>query len=137
MGLVEIMKTFKLEKFCDFFHDGNITNIGFEPTEININMKSAFIDQDEFEEKIPLNKDSCLEGVLKISVPKKIIENGIDITDISKKTYDHGNIFDLEIKKNTLSLSVEWIDFTDESFVDKGFSTYEVIFKSYEWIPRK
>ena len=74
-------------------------------------MESAEMDKEDLTDDILLSNDDSIKGKLYINGIHSITINKEPFVGILKKTYDHGSIFELSIKKKSIELCVEWVDF--------------------------
>jgi hypothetical protein len=98
--------------------------------EIVLSMESAEIDEEEIKDYIApskvdiiLSKDDRIRGKLHIAEVKNIKINDKAFSGILKKMYDYAGIFDFEIKKNTVELSIKWGTYS----FDPNFNEFSVI----------
>lgn len=100
-----------ISKYQEFFHDGSIIDISHHKNNIILFIESAEMDEGDITNNIPLSKDDSLKGKLHINGIHSIIINKQPFVGTLKKTYDHGSIFELSIKKKSIEICVEWVDF--------------------------
>lgn len=100
-----------ISKFSGYFHDGTIHKIVHKKNEVTIYIESAqILPEWEWDRKnLPISKRDTISGKLHLVEIKKIKENDQPFNDILKITYDVGDLFDLEIKKNHVNLLVTWL----------------------------
>lgn len=103
-----------ISKYTSFFHDGSIMNIEHLGSNLIFTMGSAEMHEEDLQDNIALSKGDpfkCLRGKLHIEEIRKILLDDIPLSRILKKEYDDGDIFRLEIKKNSVEICVIWEDF--------------------------
>ncbi|MFZ4772728.1 MAG: hypothetical protein ACOYK9_01905 [Chlamydiia bacterium] len=112
------------KKYVDYFHDGDLNDIQIDNQDIRLSIESARLDQDEFETGFNLNEDDRIQGILhlknisEILVNKKIPEKPLQVIS------ECGDIFDLKLSDNKVTLVVEWTKFRDKTF--EKFMVYEI-----------
>lgn len=118
--------------YTDFFHDGSVIDIKNVGDKIEIFMKSAEIDREELMGEIALSKEDRIIGKLHIEGIESININKKDFLQKLTKKYDLGKIFDFEIKKNLVELSIDWVDFPPKPQVNE-FSNIKIKAKKIYW----
>ncbi|MBI2742620.1 MAG: hypothetical protein HYX48_01735 [Chlamydiales bacterium] len=100
-----------ISKYAAFFHDGSIMDVQHQGDKIEFFMASAEMAEEDLEDDIALSRDEsiqgklCLEGIISVAIGDKPFKGTV------KKAYDNGRIFDFEVTKSTVELSVEWVNF--------------------------
>lgn len=121
-----------ISKYTAFFHDGSIINIQHFEDEIVFSMASAEMDEEDIGEDIILSKDDSIHGKLHIKRIRNIkVNKELFLGDI-QMNYDYGKIFDLEIKQNSVELSIDWVNFPPKPQVNE-FSVIHIEAEKVWW----
>src|SRR3972149_3210149 len=121
-----------ISKYSAFFHDGSIMDIRHTKDKIEFSMASAEMDREDVGDDIHLSKDDSIQGKLHIEGVKNIKINKKTFRGVIKKIYDNGRIFDFEIKKNGVEISIDWVNFPPKNEVDE-FTVIEIEAKKIWW----
>ncbi len=100
-----------ISEYTAFFHDGSLMEIEHKNNKIVLTMSSAEMDEEDLKEPIELSIDDCIVGKLHIEGVKIIKIGGNLLKEPLKKEYDDGHIFDFEINGNTVTLSIQWVNY--------------------------
>lgn len=73
-------------------------------------MESTEMDEEDIVDDIVLSNDDSIKGKLYIIGIHSITINKKPFVGTLKKTYDHGSIFELAIKKKSIEICIEWVD---------------------------
>lgn len=129
------MNAIDFSKYTGYFHDGSILSIDHKDHTIVFSMTSAEMDEEDLQDNIHLSKDDpfkCLRGKLHIEGIKEILINNVPLSGILKKEYDDGDIFKLEIKKNSVELCIIWEDFPPKP-TRNNFSVIKIDAEKIYW----
>lgn len=121
-----------ISKYTAFFHDGSIFDIQHVKDKIEFSMASAEMDEEDVEDDIALSQDDQIQGKLYIEGIKNIKINDKLFLGVLKKIYDNGRIFDFEITKNSVELSIDWVNFPPKSEANE-FSVIEIEAEKIYW----
>jgi hypothetical protein len=121
-----------IKKYTSFFHDGSVLDIQHVNDKMILSMESAEMDKDDIKDDITLSKDDRIRGKLHIEKIKRIKLNKKLFLGTIKKTYDDGGIFDFEIKKNSVELSIDWVNFPPKTEVN-DFSVIKIEAEKIWW----
>ncbi len=121
-----------INKYVDFFHDGSIIDIDHIGNKMTISMESAEVDEEDIKDDIALAKDARIRGKLHIEKIKSIIINNKPYLEIVKKIYDEGGIVNFEITKNSVLLSIDWVNFPPNQKINE-FSVIKVEAEKIWW----
>jgi hypothetical protein len=114
-----------ITKYTDFFHDGSVTDIDHVGDELIISMESAEMSEEDV-------KDDRIRGKLHVEGIKDIKINHKPFLKIIKKVYDDGGIFNFEIKKNSIELSIDWVNFPPKAKANE-FSVIKIEAEKIWW----
>ena len=121
-------------KYTAFFHDGAITDIKHDENGIEFFMKSAEMDiEDIVDDKIILTKDNRIKGILHIEGIKNIKIDDNHFFGLIEKKYDRGKIFDFEMKKNSVELSIDWVNFPPKLQINE-FTNIKIEADKIYWV---
>ncbi len=121
-----------ISEYAAYFHDGLILDIVHTKDKIDFSMASAEIDEGETQGNIILSRDFSIQGKLHIEGIQSIKLNENEFSGTLKKLYDRGKIFDFEITKNSIEISIIWTDFLGNSEV-KEFSIIKIKAENIWW----
>lgn len=121
-----------ISKYQDFFHDGSVIDISHHKNNIILSMESAEMDKEDITDDILLSNDDSIKGKLYINGIHSITINKEPFRGILKKTYDHGSIFELSIKRKSIEICVEWVDFPPNS-KKEDFSVIKIQTEDIYW----
>ncbi len=100
-----------ITNYTGYFHDGSLLEIDHQKDNIVLSLESAEIDPIEIGNVTLLSKSNTLFGKLHLKNIKAVSLNRNLYNGILSKTYDDGEILDLEIYPNEIFLLVEWMNF--------------------------
>ena len=95
-------------------------------------MESSEMDEEDIKNDIILAKDDRLRGKLHIEEIKSIQINDKPYLEIVKKMYDEGGIVNFEIAKNSIMLSIDWVNFPPKPEVN-DFSIIKIEAEKIWW----
>jgi len=121
-----------ISEYTAFFHDGSIIDIEHKNDKIELSMSSAEMDETDLKAPIVLSKDDCIVGKLHIEGIKTIKIGDEILKGLLKKEYDNGHIFDFEIKGNTITLAVQWVNYPRKAKTD-FFSVITIVGQKVYW----
>lgn len=121
-----------INKYADFFHDGSIIDIDHTGKRMIIVMESAEVDKEDIKDDIPLSNDARIRGILHIEEIKSIKTNNNPRLEVLNKKYDEGGIVNFEITKNSVLLSIDWVNFPPNPKINE-FSVIEIEAKKIWW----
>lgn len=121
-----------INKYADLFHDGSIIDIDHIDNKMTIFMESAEVDEEDIKDDITLAKDDRIRGKLHIEEIKSITINNKSYLEIVKKIYDEGGIVNFEITKNSVLLSIDWVNFPPNQKINE-FSVIKVEAEKIWW----
>ncbi|PCI92276.1 hypothetical protein COB11_07770 [Candidatus Aerophobetes bacterium] len=121
-----------ISKYTAFFHDGSVMDIQHTEDKIVFFMASAEMDEDDIKDDINLSKDNSIQGKLHIEGIKRVTVDDELLEKPLRKEYDNGHIFDFEITKNSIELSIDWINFPPKPQINE-FSVINVDAKKIYW----
>jgi hypothetical protein len=121
-----------ISKYAAFFHDGSIIDIKHIGDQITILMESAEMEEKDMQDNITLTKDNRIKGKLHIEGVKCIKINNEKNLKLIKKIHDEGGIFNFEITKNSVVLSVDWVNFPPKPKVNE-FSVIKIEAEKIWW----
>jgi len=104
---------FFLTKYSDYFHDGSVYKIEHRKKGMIIWAESAELLPEWYWDRknIPLSKRNTISGKLHLEGIVHIRNDQGVCIDALSMMYEFGDIFDLEIKKNKIRISVVWKKF--------------------------
>lgn len=114
-----------ISKYEAFFHDGSVLGIAHRGAAINFCLASAEMDEEDVKDDVTLSNDNSIRGILHVEGIKNILINEKRFSGIMKQKYDDGTIFNLEITKNEIELSVDWANFPPKPEVN-DFSVIKI-----------
>jgi hypothetical protein len=114
------------------FFNGSVMDIQHTEDKIELSMASAEMDLEDIENDIILSKDDSIQGKLHIEGVKNIKIDEKPFLGIIKKTYDNGKIFDFEITRNSVELSIDWVNFPPKPEVNE-FSVIKIEAEKIWW----
>jgi hypothetical protein len=121
-----------ISEYAAFFHDGSIMDILHIGDKIEFFMVSAEMDEDDLKDDIVLSKDDSIQGKLHVEGIKNIIvDKQPFLREITKK-YDKGRVFDFEIEKSVIELSIIWVNFPPKLEVNE-FSVIKIEAEKIWW----
>lgn len=121
-----------ISHYADFFHDGSILDVRHINNNIELSMVSAEMDKDDTKDNIVLSNDDSIQGILHIEGVKNILINDIPYLGKITKKYDSGKIFDFELARNFVELSIHWINYAPKSEVNE-FSVIRIEAEKIWW----
>lgn len=127
-----IFKMIDINKYADFFHDGSIIDIDHIGNKMIISMESAEVDEEDVKGGITLAKDARIRGKLHIEEIKSVRINNKPYLEIIKKIYDEGGIVNFEIAKNSVMISIDWVNFPPNPKINE-FSDIKIEAKKIWW----
>src|SRR3989344_6806638 len=127
--MVELMS---IEKYTAYFHDGALINIQHNSNEITFSLESAEMDLSELKDPIQFSERKSIKGKLHLRDINSIILNENPFSGILKMKYDSGTIFDLQIEKNKIEISIIWENFPPKPPVN-DFDTIVIEAKEIIW----
>lgn len=132
-------------EYTAFFHDGSLINIEYKNHKLIFFMQSAEIVEEDLPSKkiisknhkilpdnISLSNENCFTGKLHINGIKSITAENNSFSDILKMEYDNGRIFDFNLKKNSVEISIIWLNYPPKPEIEK-FSTFFIIAETISW----
>ena len=126
------IKMIDINKYADLFHDGSIINIDHIDNKMTISMESAEVDEEDIKDDITIAKDDRIRGKLHIEKIKSITINNKSYLEIVKKIYDEGGIVNFEITRNSVLLSIDWVNFTPSQKTNE-FSVIKIEAEKIYW----
>ena len=121
-----------ISKYTAFFHDGSIIDIQHIGGKIEFSMASAEMNEEDIKDDVVLSRDDSIQGKLHVEGIKCIKINNEQYLELIEKIYDEGEIFDLEITKNSIELSINRVNFPPKSKVNE-FSTIQIEAEKIWW----
>ncbi len=100
-----------ITKYTDYFHDGYLLDINTQGSNLYLFLESSQIDPNEIDNKEILSNSNTIMGKLCLTNVKNIKINDEPYKDVLRKSYDDGEILDLEIHPKKVSLLIEWVNF--------------------------
>ncbi len=100
------MVTLTIDQYS--FHDGTLFEIEQTGRDLIISMESSCIGPEEISNHTLLSIWGTLRGQLHIDGVTAIYENNVLVTEITKKGYEHGYIFDVDLQENTVKIVLSW-----------------------------
>jgi len=99
-----------ISKYSGYFHDGSVHLIYHDQDSMIISMESAqVLSEWDWNRKLaPLSKHDTISGKLHINHIKSIKKNNCIFHDTLAMIYDHGDLYELEIKKNKVKILITW-----------------------------
>ncbi len=122
----------EISKYAAFFHDGSVMDIRHTGKNLEFSMASAEMDKEDVKDNIILSKDDSIQGKLHLEGIKSIVIGGKSFLGRLEKKYDRGTIFDFELTKNSIELSIDWIDFPPKPEVNE-FSVIKIEVEKIWW----
>jgi hypothetical protein len=108
-----------ISKYTSLFHDGSVMYINHVNNEMIIFMESAEVDEEDIDDDIILSKDDRIRGKLHIENIKNIKINNKLFLKTIENTYDDGGIVNFKIAKNSIKLSLDWVNFPPKQKIDE------------------
>lgn len=134
-----------ISKYTAFFHDGSLTNIEHDDRKIMLSMQSAGILEEDlpsrmtlsedhriFPDNISLSNENCFVGKLHIEGIQNITIENESYSDILEMKYDNGRIFDFNLQKHSIELSIIWVNYPPKPEIDE-FSTIVIEAEKIYW----
>lgn len=90
------------------------------------------MDEEDIVDDIVLSNDDSIKGKLYIIGIHSITINKKPFVGTLKKTYDHGSIFELAIKKKSIEICIEWVDFPPKPR-QEDFSVIQIQAEDIYW----
>lgn len=100
-----------ITKLTAYFHDASVIDIEHKHNTLTFVLESCHIHPEELSNDTILSQTNTLRGKLKIKNIESITVEHKPQTGTLKKTYDDGDILDLEIKPGKIKLLVQWINY--------------------------
>jgi hypothetical protein len=121
-----------ISNYTAYFHDGSIIDIDSQVNDLIISLESAELDPLEIDDSKLITKSNTIFGKLHLKNVKKLKLDNKPYLETLRKTYDSGEILDLEIDPNRVFLLVEWANFPPKTreFVT---NTIEIEAEKVEW----
>ncbi|MCH9617739.1 MAG: hypothetical protein SP4CHLAM5_11450 [Chlamydiia bacterium] len=99
---------FDIAKYDAYFHDGYLVQISHENDSVILELISAEMDPDDFEERLPFSKDNTLRGKLHMESVSKVLAKDKDYQGKLEMEYDYAEIYDLEVTSSKVRLFLFW-----------------------------
>lgn len=100
-----------ITKYTGYFHDGSLLEIDARGNHIILSLESAEIDPMEIGNVKVLSKSNTLFGKLHLKNVKEVRVNQKPHASALYKTYDDGEILDLEVHPGEIFLLIQWTNF--------------------------
>ena len=100
-----------ITKYTGYFHDGSLLEIDARDNHIILSLESAEIDPMEIGDVKFLSKSNTLFGKLHLKNVKEVKGIQKPYTSALCKTYDDGEILDLEVQPGEIFLLIQWVNF--------------------------
>lgn len=125
-------KKLDISKYTAYFHDGSIIDIDSRVNDLIISLESAELDPLEICDSKLITKSNTIFGKLHLKNVKKLKLDNKPYLETLRKTYDSGEILDLEIDPNRVFFLFEWTNFPPKAreFVA---NTIEIETEKVEW----
>ncbi|CDR33194.1 hypothetical protein [Criblamydia sequanensis] len=120
-----------IHKYEAYFHDGTLVEIDQKENNVVLSMISSEMYPDEMKDPMLLSYDNKIKGKLHLDKVKRITMDGETISLINM-LYDSGEIFDLEIKENKVTIDVIWETYRPLMKVEED-SRIEIIAEAIYW----
>lgn len=121
-----------ISNYAAFFHDGSIMDIQHVGNTVEFSMASAEMDEEDITDDVVLSRDGSIQGKLHVEEITNIIIDKHSFFGKITKTYDNGKIFDFEITKNCIELSIDWVNFPPKPAINE-FSIIKIEAKKIWW----
>mgnify|MGYP000594282984 CR=1 FL=1 len=121
-----------INKYIDFFHDGSIVGIDHIGKTMIISMESAEIDREDVHNDMILARDDRIRGKLHIEKIKSIKINNKPYLRLMEKMYDDGGIVNFELTKNSVMLTIDWVNFPPNPKISE-FSVIKIRAEKIWW----
>ena len=121
-----------ISKYTAWFHDGTLIEILHAKNNIELSLESAELADEDKPEGIILSSHDTIRGKLYLEGVRKITLNDMPFQGVLKKEYDSGGIFDLEIRGNTVEISVKWCNYPPKPR-ETDFSTIKIEAEKIRW----
>lgn len=100
-----------LRKYTGYFHDGGFIGAVRKENTLELFLRSCEISLGEPINRKFLSEDNALKGKLCLTRVKEVKVDDQVNKEIPWKSYDDGEILDLELGDNTVFLLIEWANF--------------------------
>jgi hypothetical protein len=121
-----------INKYCGYFHDGGLISIKYIGNNIGISMYSAEITKQDLLDDLILSDQNRIKGILHLCAVDCIRINNDNVSDRSINYVNGGDIVNFNIQKNTVILSIDWMDRSSASR-KHIFSNIEIQAKKIWW----
>lgn len=121
-----------ISNYQAFFHDGSLQTIQHTNDKIIFTLLTAEMDEEDTKNDIILSPDDRIVGRLYIEKIKSIIVDDKPFNGLLTKTHDSADIFDLDIQKHGIKISIIWSNHPPKS-EDEDFSVIEVHGEKIYW----
>lgn len=121
-----------ISNYQAFFHDGSLQTIQHTSDTIIFTLLSAEVDEEDIKNDIILSPDDRIVGKLYIEKIKSIIVDDKPFNGLLTKTHDSADIFDLDIQKDRIKISIIWSNYPPKP-ENEDFSVIEVRGKKIYW----
>lgn len=115
-----------IKKYKDYFHDGGLIDIYQKSNSIALSMRSSELSSEIFDEEVNLSLDNYLKGKLHILDVKKVSVNEVIAPKVLSMKHDAGQIVNLEIDRDTVTLEIIWVDFPPKKKLNPNCSIYKI-----------
>lgn len=100
-----------ITQYTGYFHDGSLLEIDARDNHVILFLESAEIDPIEIGDVKVLSKSNTLFGKLRLKNVKEVKVNQKPHASALDKTYDDGEILDLEVHPSEIFLLIQWTNF--------------------------
>ncbi|MCP5505723.1 MAG: hypothetical protein H7A38_02440 [Chlamydiales bacterium] len=100
-----------ISNYTGYFHDGSILNIETHKSSIAFTLESAVLDPSEIPNPELLSKSKTFIGKLHLMDIKRVEVDKKPFLEPLSKTYDSGEILDLELGNKTVFFLIEWMNY--------------------------
>lgn len=121
-----------ITKLTGYFHDGSVIDIEHIHNTLTFVLESCQIHQEELGNNTILSQTNTLRGKLIINNIKSITVGHRPQASTLKKTYDDGDILDLEINPGKVKLLVQWVNYPPKPR-EKHTSLIEIDADAVQW----
>lgn len=122
-----------IRRYTGYFHDGTLISISHTKNEIIFELESAVILDEWNVDSHLLSPNKTIKWYLIISDVSQVSLNDEKYKHPLEMKYENGEILDIEINKDQLSLLVEWTNFKTTP-KQKDVSSIEIKANKIYWI---
>ncbi len=127
-----MVEQMRIKKYEAYFHDGALIDIQHNNNQIEFSLESAEMDLSDLKDPIELSERKTIKGKLHLEDIISIFSTDGSLSNQLHMKYKSGNIFDLEISKNQVEISIIWENFPPKPAVN-DFCTITIKARKIWW----